>query len=520
MAQQFFEVGAGLLIDETGAIITGSGIPGSGTNDSSAQAADVGTIYIRTGAGNAQFYQKITGGATTADWTTLAVQADVDDVVPLRTLTGTSTGDVDLGTFTGNVIPDNVTIKAALQAAETYAEATRALVGSLEWQNSVLDRFDPTGGLPGSPTVGDRYLATATANGFVENNIYEWDGAQWVETVPTVGTFISADDEPNTLYLFNGTSWDAKAFENTTASTGLVKIGNDIQLDASSAGNGLTFTTGVLSVNVDDVTIELSGGNLQVKADGINDTHIDFGIGANQVNAADIPLLVGTGITATDVDSALIENRAAIDAIEDNTITSPNGSIAAAGTVGADDQTVDVVFSTTGEANRSIEAAALASTANGEGASMVGIEDAAGNFTATDVEGALLEIDGRLDAVEGVVPTQVNALANTGGTTITADSVLVDEVVAITWHVMIEDLVSGDREYLQVSAIHDGSANGITDATQADYTLYSKLRLTNVSGDQVSVDLDGTGAAQVMRLRVVATNNFDVRVIKSETVIL
>ena len=44
------------------------------------------------------------------------------DVVDLRTLSGTSDEDEDLGTFTGSTISDNVTIKAALQSLETAVE--------------------------------------------------------------------------------------------------------------------------------------------------------------------------------------------------------------------------------------------------------------------------------------------------------------------------------------------------------------------------------------------------------------
>ena len=45
-----------------------------------------------------------------------------NDVTDLRTLSGTSDEDEDLGTFTGSTISDNVTIKAALQALETAVE--------------------------------------------------------------------------------------------------------------------------------------------------------------------------------------------------------------------------------------------------------------------------------------------------------------------------------------------------------------------------------------------------------------
>lgn len=50
----------------------------------------------------------------------------------------------------------------------------------------------------------------------------------------------------------------------------------------------------------------------------------------------------------------------------------------------------------------------LASTSNGFGASLVGIEDAAGSFSATDVEGALQEIDGKLQALSGSLNWQAS----------------------------------------------------------------------------------------------------------------
>jgi len=46
----------------------------------------------------------------------------------------------------------------------------------------------------------------------------------------------------------------------------------------------------------------------------INDTHIDWGVGANQVSAVDIPIAdAGSIITGTEVETALQENRTAID---------------------------------------------------------------------------------------------------------------------------------------------------------------------------------------------------------------
>lgn len=84
---------------------------------------------------------------------------------------------------------------------------------------------------------------------------------------------------------------------------------------------------------------------------------------------------------------------------------------------GADN--LEINFSTAFNDNLPIAAQDLNSNANGEGASIIGIEDAAGNFTATDVEGALAEISDLIDD-NGVLYT-----VGTGGVT-KGDLVFVD----------------------------------------------------------------------------------------------
>lgn len=387
MALQLFDVAGGFSIDESIQQIGGTGIPGSGVNDSTAQTALIGAIYQRNDSGNVEFYLKVTSGTTVYDWKRIAT---IDDV------------------------------------------------GVIEWQDSALDYVTDNTLAPATEVTGDRYVLSHDGgtphvdyDGASAGDIVEFDGTNWIALTPTTGTFVSVDDETTLLYYWNGSAWIQKYFESTTASTGLTKVGFDIQIDPSAAGDGLGFSAGVLSINVDDDTIEINTDTLRVKADGIDDTHIDFGLGVNQVNAADLPY--------------------------DNTTS---------------------------------------------------------GLTATDTQAAIDELDGRLDILE----EQDTTLGNTGGTPITQDSVLVDEVAAITWHVLIEDTTTGDREYMQVSAVHDGSSDGVTDATEAVYQLFAKNKLTNVQGDDISVDVNGTGAGQEMRLRVEATNTFDVRSIKSEVI--
>ena len=181
------------------------------------------------------------------------------------------------------------------------------LFAGSEWYNSVLSATILTP--PSTPATGDRYLINGTGTGAwagKDNQIAEWNGSAWIYTIPTAGAHVSSDAETSVIYIFNGTSWDAKSYEATTASNGLVKVGNDIRIDSGAAGAGLGFSSGIISVNVDNSSIEISSDTLRVKALGIKDTMIDFGTGAGQVSAGDIPLVdAGSYFPLDNVESAL-----------------------------------------------------------------------------------------------------------------------------------------------------------------------------------------------------------------------
>ena len=80
------------------------------------------------------------------------------------------------------------------------------LIQGLDWQQSVDDWWDPSSGLPGSPNEDDRYIATASGNGWSTNNVYDYDGSQWDEIVPNEG-FTTWVENEDALYVFNGSDW-------------------------------------------------------------------------------------------------------------------------------------------------------------------------------------------------------------------------------------------------------------------------------------------------------------------------
>jgi len=102
---------------------------------------------------------------------------------------------------------------------------------------------------------------------------------------------VSADVDGETLTNAGGTG--AQLEVNLAANAGLFSVGG---------GNGL-------AVLVDTTTIEIDSGtgNLRVADLGITAPKIDFGTGANQVDAAVLPIDAISGLVATDTQAALEE---------------------------------------------------------------------------------------------------------------------------------------------------------------------------------------------------------------------
>jgi hypothetical protein len=276
-------------------------------------------------------------------------------------------------------------IKSQLDALET-------IIQNLEWQNSALDYVVDNTLAPATEVLGDRYILShdggapnAAWDGASAGDIVEFDGSVWVATTPTVGTFISADDEGDKLYCWGGAAWVAKYFESTTASTGLVKNTFDIQL-ADQNQNGIDVTSGTISVDALDGTITVAAGGISVgtitsakvsdftsaaetavftAANFVDGTTIDFTVTAGDSVTAEVKdnsidedhlLNLGTGLAnqvltsdgaggfswAADAGS-LTEKRA----VSASAVTSGNASLSVTDVFGADDpsaKTIPQVF--------------------------------------------------------------------------------------------------------------------------------------------------------------------------------
>jgi len=198
-----------------------------------------------------------------------------------------------------------------------YVDDTLAsALSGLEWQDSALDYITNNTVAPPTEVTGDRYILShdggtphADYDGASAGDIVEFNGSTWDATTPTTGTFIAADDQTSGVYLWTGAAWTFQGWEQTTASTGLTKVGYDVRLADAALANGIQVSSGAISAVGDSATIGINGSNqLEVIDDGIDDTKIDFGTGANQVNAEDLPIIdSATVFTATNVEDALKE---------------------------------------------------------------------------------------------------------------------------------------------------------------------------------------------------------------------
>ena len=73
-------------------------------------------------------------------------------------------------------------------------------------QANIIDFHDPTAALPVNPATGDRYIATATANGWTTKRIYQWNGASWDETPPVLNMQAKLTDK-SAEYWYDGADW-------------------------------------------------------------------------------------------------------------------------------------------------------------------------------------------------------------------------------------------------------------------------------------------------------------------------
>ncbi len=150
-------------------------------------------------------------------------------------------------------------------------------------------------------------------------------------------------------------------------------------------------------------------------------------------------------------------------------------------------------------------------------ANIKALDDAIGPTpTSTNTISASADINTNLSALDGQLAlahkqTTVNAIT----TITTVDEVLVDACVSVGWEVHALNVGTPANVYkATIQAVHDGTTS--TDATTQDYSSAAELAIGGeISGLSFSVDINGTGTAQTMRLRCASTTTVNVKAIRT-----
>lgn len=107
----------GIVVLDTDDISEGSNLYFTET-----RVRDTDLAGFTSGAGSVTSSDSVLSAIEKLDGNNLATQDDVDDLV---TLSGVAVNSTDLGSFSGEIIPDNSTVKDALQSLETEVESVK-----------------------------------------------------------------------------------------------------------------------------------------------------------------------------------------------------------------------------------------------------------------------------------------------------------------------------------------------------------------------------------------------------------
>lgn len=199
-------------------------------------------------------------------------------------------------TFNGPIVLSNA---PSLGTHATNKDYVDGLVQGLDWQDSVIDRVDFTTAEPAGPSTGERYINTVTGTSNVTSaavtidNIYQWTGSTWDETVADEGMAAWVEDE-NILYVYNGSAWVKFGATVTHANLSGLQGGTTNQYYHLTLAEHTNLTEGSPSFTNLSASGTISGGTLT----GINVTSgLDPGHKHSTLTASD-----GSPDPAVDAD--------------------------------------------------------------------------------------------------------------------------------------------------------------------------------------------------------------------------
>ena len=236
----------------------------------------------------------------------------------LYTLLGEGTGDSNLGTFTGDIIPDNTSVRAAFQALESKIEANdqaAATASALTETDGNVDDLILLSGV----AENESDLGTFTGTTIADNSTV-YDALQALETevelkatTATVNTLTTRVGDINSLSgvaansLHLGTFTGTTIADNKTVKAALQALETALEAESAARGQAITDlvdgapdalnTLNELAAALND---DSSAASTLTTAINANETHIDNMATLTGVDKDETSLATFTGSTIGD----------------------------------------------------------------------------------------------------------------------------------------------------------------------------------------------------------------------------
>jgi hypothetical protein len=228
---------------------SGSSAPGVKISDLNWNFAD----GIGMGAG----YTPANGTVSSGDTVQSAIQKLDANQQDLITLSGVAQGEPDLGTFTGDIIADDSTIKAALQSLETELVDTRDNVDDLITLSGVAENAEDFGTFTGS-SLADAQTAKQLFQR-IETLLEQMRGVQ----VTGITTAATVDSVPHASV--KAVKWLVEVFEEATPANRVAlevyALNNGSAVDDTAYAKLKTGSNFNLTISVD-----ISGADMRLRA--------------------------------------------------------------------------------------------------------------------------------------------------------------------------------------------------------------------------------------------------------------
>ena len=396
------------------------------------------------------------------------------------TLLGEGVGDTNLGTFTGDIIPDNTTIRAALQAIETKIEANdqaAATASSVtEIDGNVNDIITLTGIAENVSTLGTFTGSTIADDVAIKPALQSLETA--VETKATSATVSEVDANVDDLISLSGVSenttnlgtFSGSTIDNSvTIKAALQALETAIEAEATARGTAISDLVGGAPGALDTLN-ELAAA---LNDDASAASNLTGLINANETHIDNMATLTGVAKDATNLGTF------SGDTIPDNR------------TVKAALQEVETAFEESDANTDSL----ISLSGVAENATVFNPDGGDADFTGTTLAGTDLTIKSALQALG--TKADANAAANTSEATAraNADTTLTNNLAETDANT--DDLVtlSGVAE----NATNLGTFSGSTIADsqtikQALQALETACELSTDDGDNVNQLVGSTSA--------------------------